>query len=144
VADSKAVKAKDGEVDIDELDLSFAALVSAQPIDAIAFLKATDTDHNGKLGRAELMAMLGSLSDVQCQSLDVKLQNLEDAKAKFSHAWVEYMASNVLSRHLKRPFVKDLDHRYHEARLDFVSHLLEYAPAAHPDGSNPQASPAAS
>lgn len=121
--------APDGELDMDELDLSVAALASAHPVDPIAFMRASDTDHDGKLSQSELEAVLATLTEIQRQSLEVKLTHLEAARREFAAAWHDYQGSNVVSRKLKHHRVKSLDERYHAARLDFAAHLLEYAPA---------------
>lgn len=124
-ADGQAVE--DGELDLEELDLSMICFASDQPLDAIAFLRQVDQDGNGRLAPAELAGLLGSMEPVEQESLALQLDVLERLDAEFEAARAKAEAASVLTRWASYRALREADGQLATARRRFVESLVAYA-----------------
>lgn len=125
IADGQTLE--DGELDAEELNLSLVCFASDQHLDALAFLRQVDADGNGRIGAAELNALLASLEPLEQQSLALKLELLEKAASAFEAASAEAEAAGWVTRGVKYRELRAADGRYAAARQAFVEALVAYA-----------------
>ena len=122
VADGAAVE--DGELDLEELDLSMICFASDQHLDAIAFLRQADADGNGRLAAPELTALLESMEAMEQESLGVQLERLERLGAEFEAALAR---ARGVGKILHYRALREADGQLATARRTFVESLVAYA-----------------
>lgn len=117
----------DGELDLEELDLSMVCFASDQKLDAIAFLQQVDADGNGRVGAAELTALLGAMEPMEQESLAIKLGQLEQVAAAFDAAKAAAQEAGWVTRGARYRELRTADGRYAAAKRAFVEALVAYA-----------------
>ena len=125
LADGQPVE--DGELDLEELDLSLVCFASEEHLDAIAFLRQADADGNGRLGAAELGALLAAMAPMEQESLAIKLDQLEPVARAFEAAKAAAAEAGWVTRGAKYRELRAADGRYAAARRSFVTALVSYA-----------------
>ncbi len=118
---------EDGELDLEELDLSLVCFASEQKLDAITFLRQADADGNGRIGLAELTALIAAMEPLEQESLAIKLDLLEKVQGEFAAAKAEAQAAGWVTRGAKYRELRAADGRYAAARRGFVESLVAYA-----------------
>jgi hypothetical protein len=118
---------EDGELDMEELDLSLVCYASRQRLDAVGFLEEVDADGNGRIGRAELERLLATMAEPERQSLAVKLTALEALDADLAAREADFAQAGRIDKLIRYRSLKRADEKAHAARVDFVEHLVAYA-----------------
>ena len=117
----------DGELDLEELDLSLVCFASEKKLDAIAFLRQVDADGNGRIGSAELAAVIGSMEPMEQEGLGIKLAKLEQEAGAFEQAKAAAKEAGWVTRGAKYRELRTADGRYAAAKRAFVEALVAYA-----------------
>lgn len=119
----------DGQLDMEELDLSLVAFASDQAIDAVAFMGWADADRNHTLNLDELETLIACMDDIERRSLAIKLTRVESTREAFAAARPATTVGKWLAKAGFQSKLMERDAEYQAARVDFVGHLMAYAGA---------------